>query len=114
MPADFAAAISAVEQMKREGVLIDYAIGGAMALVFWTEPVPTFDVDVFVLLPNPSAVIVSLDPIYRWAEANGHVADGEHIIISNIPVQFIPSHNALADEAIDSAAGRRIAGGIGG
>jgi len=104
VPADFAAAISAVEQMKREGVLIDYAIGGAMALVFWTEPVPTFDVDVFVLLPGTSSLIVSLDPIYRWAEANGYVADGEHIIIKNIPVQFIPSHNTLADEAIESAA----------
>jgi hypothetical protein len=104
MPADFGAALSVVDRMKREGILTEYAIGGAMALVFWTEPVPTFDLDVFVLLPDPSALIVSLDPICRWAEANGYRADGEHIVIEGIPVQFIPAHNPLADEAIENAA----------
>ena len=34
--------------MKDEGVFEDYAISGAMALVFWTEPVPTYDLDVLV------------------------------------------------------------------
>ena len=89
--------------MKDEGVVTEYAIGGAMAIVFWTEPVPTFDLDVFVLLPE-SSLLVSLDPIYRWAEANGHPSDSEHIVIEGLPVQFIPSHGALADEAIDQAA----------
>lgn len=104
MPADFAAAITAVERMKRDGVIAEYAIGGAMALVFWTEPVPTFDLDVFVLLTGETTLLVSLDPICRWAAANGYRADGEHILIEGIPVQFIPSHNPLADEAIAEAA----------
>lgn len=104
VPADFAAAVSAIERMKSEGVLTDYAIGGAMALVFWTEPVATFDLDVFVHLPGESTFLVSLDPLYRWATANGYLAVGEHIIMEGIPVQFIPSPNALADEAIEEAA----------
>lgn len=104
MPADFAAALAAVVRMKREGVITEYAIGGAMAIVFWTEPVPTFDLDVFVLLPESSSLIVSLDPIYGWAEANGYQATDEHIVIEGLPVQFIPSHSALADEAIEQAA----------
>lgn len=104
MPADFAATLSAIERMKREGVLADYAIGGAMALVFWTEPVPTFDLDIFVRLPGPSTLIVSLDSLYRWADTNGYPADKEHIVIEGLPVQFIPSHSALADEAIEEAA----------
>jgi len=58
VPVDFSAAVAAVERMKREGVITEYAIGGAMALVFWTEPVPTFDLDVFVLLPGESALLV--------------------------------------------------------
>jgi hypothetical protein len=102
MSADFAAAVTAIERMKREGVLTDYAIGGAMALVFWTEPVATFDLDVFVHLPGESTVLVSLDPL--WATANGYTAEGEHIIMEGIPVQFIPSPNPLADEAIEEAA----------
>jgi hypothetical protein len=104
MPADFGAALSAVERLKREGVITDYAIGGAMAIVFWTEPVPTFDLDVFIVLQSDSSLIVSLDPIYRWAEAHGHSSDHEHILIAGIPVQFIPSHSPLADEAIEQAA----------
>lgn len=103
MPADFAAALAAVERMKREGVVTEYAIGGAMALVFWTEPVATFDLDVFVLLPGETMLLVSLDPLYRWAIANGYAAEGEHIVIEGIPVQFIPSHSTLADEAIEEA-----------
>src|SRR5688572_4208110 len=75
-----------------------------MALIFWTEPVPTFDLDVFVLLPAEGTVLVSLNPIYRWAEANGYASEGEHIMVEGVPVQFIPSHNALADEAIEQAA----------
>ena len=37
--------------MKHEGVIEDYAVAGAMAILFWTEPVPTYDLDVLVLLP---------------------------------------------------------------
>jgi hypothetical protein len=65
MHVDFPAALAAVERMKREGVVSEYAIGGAMALVFWTEPVATFDLDVFVLLPGEATLLISLDPIYR-------------------------------------------------
>ena len=104
MPADFGAALAAVVRLKAEGVVTEYAVGGAMAIVFWTEPVPTFDLDVFVLLPESSSLLVSLDPIYRWAEANGYPADNEHIVIDGLPVQFLPSHGALADEAIEHAA----------
>lgn len=104
MSTNFAATLAAIQRMKQGGVLREYAIGGAMALVFWTEPVPTFDLDVFVLLPGEATLLVSLAPIYQWAEANGYVAKDEHIVIEGIPVQFIPSHGPLADEAIADAA----------
>jgi hypothetical protein len=39
----FVDALRALNTMKAEGVVVEYAIAGAMALVFWTEPVPTFD-----------------------------------------------------------------------
>lgn len=41
----------AVASLKVEGVVEDCAIGGAMALVFWPEPVATYHLDVFVLPP---------------------------------------------------------------
>lgn len=55
-------------------------------------------------LPGPARLIVSLDSIYRWSEANRYPTDGEHVLIEGIPVQFIPSHSPLADEAVEQAA----------
>jgi len=66
------------------GVVADYAVGGAMALVFWSEPVPTFDLGVFVLLA------------FDWALRTGYREQAEHIIIA--------VHNKLVEEAVASAA----------
>lgn len=100
---NFSHALSSVERMKTEGVVTEYAIGGAMAVVFWAEPIPTFDLDVFVLLPT-SSLLVSMAPIYEWARRNGFQEEAEHILIAGVPVQVIPAHNALAEEAIRTAA----------
>jgi len=106
MPASmaFVAALRALNDIKTDGVVEDYAIGGAMALVFWTEPVPTFDLDVFVLLPEPATGLVKLDGIYRWAEARGYPAEDEHLMVEGLPTQFVPAPNALVVEAIAAAA----------
>jgi len=100
----FEAALGALNAMKREGVVSEYAIAGALALLFWSEPVATYDLDVLVFLPEASGPIVSLDSIYRWAERHGYRQDREHILIEGLPVQFVPAHNTLADEAIETAA----------
>ncbi|HEV2719627.1 MAG TPA: hypothetical protein VG323_06385 [Thermoanaerobaculia bacterium] len=82
----------------------EYAIAGALALLFWSEPIPTYDLDVLVFLPETQGPIVSLYGLYRWAESRGYRSDKEHIIIEDLPVQFVPANSALADEAIETAA----------
>jgi hypothetical protein len=93
-----------INAMKSDLVVKDYAIAGAMAVLFWSEPVPTFDLDVLVFMPESPAPLVSRSPLYEWAERHGHTVRAEHIEIRGVPVQFIPSPSALADEAITSAA----------
>jgi len=100
----FADALRVLNDMKRAGVVEDYAIAGAMAMVFWAEPIPTYDLDVLVFLPGDEATIVSLAPLYEWAAQHGYPAQAEHVMIEGVPVQFLPAHNALAEEAIDRAA----------
>ena len=51
------------------------AFGGAMAVIFWSEPSATFDVDVFVLLES-TGMLVSLDPIDAWARERGYPHGG--------------------------------------
>lgn len=96
--------------MKDEGVFEDYAIAGAMALVFWSEPVPTYDLDVLVFMPPGEGQVLSLDPLYRWAAARGWRVEEEHIVIEGVPTQFVPSPNRLSDEAVSSAEPRDYEG----
>jgi hypothetical protein len=100
----FRDALLAIHQLRTDGVINEYAIGGAMAIAFWAEPVSTFDVDVFALLPPTSGPMVSLEPLYTWAAKHGHTIQQEHIILGGIPVQIIPAHNSLAEEAVHDAA----------
>jgi hypothetical protein len=108
--ASFENTLRAVNAMKDGGVITDYAIAGAMALMFWIEPVPTFDLDVLVLLPQPAGPVVSLQSIYEWAAKHGYAAELEHIVIDGVPVQFLPSYSELSDEAIRTAADRQYRG----
>lgn len=50
-------ALAAIERLKSERVVTHYEIGGAMAPVFWTEPIPNFDLDVFAVLPSKSPLV---------------------------------------------------------
>jgi hypothetical protein len=83
-------------QMRDEGVVTDYAIGGATAVLFYAEPTRTYDVDVFALLPSVGqSLLVSLAPVYRWAESQGFTVDAEHVLVHSVPVQILPAYNAL-------------------
>lgn len=54
-----------LNSLERDGVLRRYAIGGAMAATFYTEPVLTFDLDIFVLLPASPEALLTLSPLFR-------------------------------------------------
>lgn len=95
-------AIAAINDLRREGVVSDYALGGAIAIIFWSEPVATFDLDVFVL-QEQTGPLVSLSTIYAWAAKRGYEEQAEHIVIAGVPVQIIPAHNELASEAVAEA-----------
>jgi hypothetical protein len=106
----FEKTLLAVNDLKASGIIHQYAIAGAMALTFWIEPIPTFDLDVLVMLPRSDNPLVSLEPIYRWASERHYEARKEHLVIEGVPVQFLPSFGVLADEAIRTAADRQYHG----
>jgi len=105
--ASFEQTLRAIHLMRDEGVIQDYAIAGAVAVLFWAEPIPTYDLDLLVFLPDSDGPIVSLVPLYEWAARHGYRAEKEHVIIEGVPVQFLPAHNELADEAIENAVSRQ-------
>jgi hypothetical protein len=75
------------------------------------EPVSTLDVDVFVdLHVAPGSHIVTLDPILDYLRGRGCTMEGEHILISGWPVQFLPPSSSLAEEALQNAVEMNVAG----
>ncbi len=90
-------------------IISDYAVFGATAQMRYTEPVATFDVDVLVVMPDTSKLEL-LDPIYRYAESQGYMAQAEAIMVSGWPVQFVPVFSALTGEAVRYADSDEIEG----
>ena len=89
--------------MRGDGVIGEYAIGGAIAAFFYLEPGATFDVDVFIPLEAPAADLISLSPIYDYLRAKGYREKNEAVTIEDWDVQFIPSYNPLLEEALRAA-----------
>jgi hypothetical protein len=83
--------------------LLKYAIGGAIAAIFYIEPVATYHLDVFVSVPVLPSGLLLLSPIYSALKTRGFVAEGEYVHIFGIPVQFLPAYNALVEEALAEA-----------
>ena len=98
------ATLEMINSMKRDGVIGEYAIAGAVGATFYLEPLATADVDVFVILPLASgSSLLSLAPIYEYLRARGCQLEGERIIVGEWPVQFLPAHSPLEREALSQA-----------
>ena len=98
------ATLQVINLMQADGVIGNYAIGGAVGATFYLEPVATLDIDVFVSLQGGDASpLLSLTPIYDYLLARGHKAEKEYIVIGGWPVQFLPPGNALVEEALAQA-----------
>jgi hypothetical protein len=91
-----------LNRMVKEGVILDYAVFGAVAQMRYTEAVATFDADVLVAIPKPEAINV-LGPLYEFCKALGYLPEGEAIRVGAWPVQLIPAFDSLTEEAIMEA-----------
>lgn len=96
-------AIQVLNGLERDGVIGRYAIGGAMAATFYVEPILTFDLDVFVVLPEAPGGLLTLAPLYEALRARGYAVQGECVEIEGVPVQFLPAYNPLLEEALQEA-----------
>ena len=100
-------------ELEKTGLIRRYVIGGGIAVLFYAEPILTYDLDVFCLLPvcPPPAAgrpaerggLITLSPIYEYLQKKGYSVQEEHIVIEGIPVRFIPAYNELVEEAVEKA-----------
>jgi hypothetical protein len=92
-----------LNEMKAQGVISDYAIGGAMAALFYAEVTRTYDVDVFACIPSQPGPTLDMTGLYAWARKRGFEPDAEHLLIHTVPVQFLPANEGLEQEAVREA-----------
>ncbi len=102
--------VKVLNEMKKEKVIKDYAIGGGMGAMFYIEPVLTYDMDVFCILNDEGEKLNILSELYSWAKKKGYKSYKEHLIIENMPVQFIIAYNDLIKEAVVNALEKKIKG----
>jgi hypothetical protein len=99
----FADVLRLLDQLQDEGVVADYAIGGAMAANFWDEAVATQDLDVAVVFGTPPSPLDPLRAIFDRLPEPRYPRHGEHIEIAGVPVQFLPAWSPLVERAIREA-----------
>ncbi|MCX7723234.1 MAG: hypothetical protein N2379_09300 [Verrucomicrobiae bacterium] len=65
-------AIELINQMRADGVIVQYAIGGAVGATFYLEPVATVDLGVFVhFQPDAEKRLATPKKIFDYLSARG-------------------------------------------
>ncbi|MBC7227385.1 MAG: nucleotidyltransferase [Thermoflexales bacterium] len=95
-------ALRVLNALKEEGLIKDYAIGGAVAALRWTEPFFTQDLDVFVVVEVTQAELILLNPIYEYFQKRGYVWKGHWIVVEGVPIDIFPA-DSLETEAVEQA-----------
>jgi hypothetical protein len=97
------ATFKVINRMKEDGVIENYAVGGAIAAIFYVEPFTTYDLDIFCAFNAPGSGLITLTPIYEYLRQRGYYPEKETINVEGWPVQFLPIFNPLIEEAVNEA-----------
>src|SRR5947207_13814170 len=76
----------------------NYALGGALAAIYYVEPFTTYDADIF-FIPADKGLTAGIPAIYSHLQTRGWKAEQEHLIVKGFPVQFLAAHD-LTEEAV--------------
>jgi len=95
-------ALQIINKLKSEGLIEDYAIGDGVGTMYYTEPITTYDLDIFITIKEKGQGIILLTPVFEYLKSKGYKWSGEHIILDDYPVQFIAADD-LEKAAIKNA-----------
>ena len=94
--------IEVMNELKREKLIKDYAVGGAIGALKWVELFFTSNLDIFIIPVKETEKLINLSPVYEYLKKKGYYWKGQWIIIEEVPVYFIPA-DALGKEAVENA-----------
>jgi len=79
----------------------DWALGGALAAIYYVEPFATYDADIF-FIPTDKSLTAGVPAIYEHLKGQGWQVEREHLLLRGFPVQFLAAQG-LAEEAVREA-----------
>lgn len=96
--------LEVLNRLEQEGLWLRYAVGGAVAALFYIEPFQTEDLDILILLGSSDAAsLAPLSKIYERLRREGYAEEGPFMMIEGVPVQFLVAYSPLVEEAVRSA-----------
>jgi hypothetical protein len=93
--------LEAANGLVAAGLIEDWALGGALAAIYYVEPFTTYDADIF-FIPKDTGLTAGIPAIYAYLQAQGWQVEREHLLIRGFPVQFLAA-NGLTEEAVREA-----------
>src|SRR5256714_14338869 len=93
--------LRAANELVSVGLIKDFALGGALAAIYYTEPITTYDADI-IFIANDKTLSAGIPAIYSYLQSKGWRVEREHLLVKDFPVQFLVA-SGLTEEAVRNA-----------
>jgi hypothetical protein len=93
--------LQAANELVSAGLIKDYALGGALAAIYYTEPFTTYDADI-IFIASDTTLSAGMPALYSHLQSKGWRVEREHLLIKDFPVQFLAA-SGLTEEAVREA-----------
>jgi hypothetical protein len=93
--------LRAANDLVSTGLIKDYALGGALAAICYTEPFTTYDAHI-VFIASDKILSAGILSIYSYLQSKGWRVERAHLLIKDFPVQFLAA-SGLTEEAVRPA-----------
>lgn len=93
--------LRAANELVDAGLIEDYALGGALAAIYYVEPFTTYDADIIFVAADKS-LAAGIPAIYAHLQKRGWLVEREHLLVKGFPVQFLAA-SGLTEEAVREA-----------
>jgi hypothetical protein len=86
----------AANELLAHRLIEDWALGGALAAIYYVEPFTTYDADIF-FIPTDKGLTAGLPAIYARLKSRGWQVEREHLLVNGFPVQFLVAEGLTAE-----------------
>lgn len=93
--------LRAANDLVAAGLIEDFALGGALAAMYYVEPFTTYAADI-IFIPAEKGLTAGIPEIYAYLQERGWRVERDHLLVKGFPVQFLAAAG-LTEEAVREA-----------